>query len=395
MKSVCFYSLLLSIVLNIFITGCWDYHELDNDASVSLLLFDLSDTGKPEVTAELRNRGKNTVQGAGARKEPSMAATFIQKQGDSFSQAIDNISTSKDMDYSHYSGYIWSEKMAKSKFLEDYLDRIIRISDSRRARRRALIFLTSANAHDVFGATIPLSEETIGEGLIGLANESIRNQYSNKTDLNDFFYELSIPGIEPIAPRIVVQANSLTGQNEISLSGVGAFRGKRFVGWLSREETRGLLWLKGQSGSPELFTIRWGDQILTIRTYKIYGNISVLSGKSLHKPPEFQVQIHWKGTVGMYTGQKLLTSADIPSIEQVIAKYIEGVADKSIQRGQQLKSDVFGFGNALYCKEPTYYRKQFGDKWDTTGFPNIRIHFVIRPELEGFGFTTNPPLDDR
>lgn len=72
---------------------------------------------------------------------------------------------------------------------------------------------------------------------------------------------------------------------------------------------------------------------------------------------------------------------------------MESIIEQSILKAQQLHTDVFGFGNALYCAHPTIYSKRYRKGWNEVFFPKISVSLGIKPKVMSIGMTNNPPED--
>ena len=145
-------------------------------------------------------------------------------------------------------------------------------------------------------------------------------QYSTQVDLNDFLFDLTLMGREPILPRILITQNKTSSsQKRIKVLGSGAFRGARFVGWLNGNETRGVLWLRGKSGHP-LLRFPWEGGEIMVQTENIHTKITLSrSVGAENKEIPFLIKMKWQGKIVMYTGhttsRNLLTVASSKNIQ--------------------------------------------------------------------------------
>lgn len=111
------------LVLSIFLlTGCYDYHELNDLEIVSSMLVDMKDD-KYVVSIEVLDTSKSAKNGS----------FFLSGEGDNFEQAMNNIFYNSAMTpfYSHMTTLIISEDVAK-KGLEKHLDFLLRDTQFRK-----------------------------------------------------------------------------------------------------------------------------------------------------------------------------------------------------------------------------------------------------------------------
>ena len=64
------------------------------------------------------------------------------------------------------------------------------------------------------------------------------------------------------------------------------------------------------------------------------------------------------------------------------------MCDKAISLAKENKTDVFGFGNMIYKKNPKYF-KEIENIWDDELFLNIDVEYDIDLKLEAKGNINN------
>jgi len=385
-----FYNYALAAGLTFFVTGCWDYNELDREASVSLFGNDFSDNGTAQISMEIRKQSDQSSEDEGNGKMGK--SVIMSASGPTFFDAIQNTSreAALRLDFTHDIGSVFSEDVLKSTDFRATLDRIVRIGET---RRRELFLATSHKAVAILQADASLKND-VGEELLGLTDETAEQQTSPKTDLNDFLYDIGCPGIDPIMPRIEVKEDTENRTNRLSLEGCAAMRHLQFAGWFTGDETRGILWLRNKSGHPTL-TFSWNGQKVTVQTLAIHAHISLTNSSNFHKgiAPEFTAMLDWTGDLVMYSGRKRLTLHDLNSIQQKVNDVVSSTVATSLQKAQSLPADVYGFGKVLYNRDPVTFKKLYGRNWDERGFAISKIHTTVKSKLNSLGYTQQPPLE--
>jgi spore germination protein KC len=214
-------------------------------------------------------------------------------------------------------------------------------------------------------------------------------QYSTRVDLNDFLYDLTTVGIEPIIPRILMLQNANSPSPILKASGCGAFRHAMFVGWLNAKQTRGLLWLRNRPGKS-LLRFPWQDGTIVVESDDLQTNIQTQLKKKV-MIPSFRIDVHISGKIVMYTGDRALTTEDIPSIQRAWKKEIEHTILSTIQRAKKLRTDVIGFGNVFYCSNPRLYKAKFMTHWDERFFPQSMMMLHVENKIIAIGMTNHRP----
>ena len=64
------------------------------------------------------------------------------------------------------------------------------------------------------------------------------------------------------------------------------------------------------------------------------------------------------------------------------------ICDKAILLSKENKTDVFGFGNMIYKKNPNYF-KEIENIWEDELFLNIDVEYDIDLKLEAKGNINN------
>lgn len=381
-------------VLSLLISGCWDYHELDDETVISIFAYDVNSSHQLLASAYLQTPQQKSDSNSGSGTGTSKPE-ILQAVGKTMFEAIKNLSTysPNQLAFHHHIISILSEEFARSRHFGNGLERITRVGAT---RRRGLFAITSGNAFEVLRIKLPPVDD-LSQGLSKLLEESKEQQYSIKMDMNDFLYDLTTTGIEPILPRIVlVSGKSLINKKpELKIFGSGAFRGTHFVGWLSGTETRGVLWLRGKSGHP-LLKFPWKDGEIIVQTEDIQAKI--IPPKQVRRIKQrlsFQISAQWQGEIVMYTGHRILSIQDIPSIQQGVVTQMKPILKQSIIRAQALHSDVIGFGNAFYCVHPRIYRVRYLDQWNDVYFPKITYSFQVKAKILSIGMTSHAPENGR
>jgi len=58
--------------------------------------------------------------------------------------------------------------------------------------------------------------------------------------------------------------------------------------------------------------------------------------------------------------------------------------NQAIELAKNLKTDIFGFGNAVYKKKPTQFN-DIKDRWNEEVFPNLEIEVEVDLKLTAKG----------
>lgn len=166
----------------------------------------------------------------------------------------------------------------------------------------------------------------------------------------------------------------------MAINGTALFKDDKMVGWLNQEESRGLLWLRGQVNRGQIkFSLPEGSKGLM--SNEIY------TAKTKIKPVVSNGQIIMKVKIDAETVVEEIT-ADVPMDRPEDIKRLEQAQDQAIYREiqaaldaaqKQLQVDVFGFGEAIHREYPQQWQ-EMKPVWDEL-FPELQVELEIKSTI--------------
>lgn len=337
------------LFLIFFLTGCWDYRELNEYAIVTGMAIDEKD-GKYEVSLLFAN-GKKEEESQGE-------VSLYTNEGASIYEAIKNISLSvpKEIYLSHLSVIIISENLAK-KGVTPILDYLLREPESH--QNFFILFSKDCKAKDILSIINPVSDYPSQNIIQNInINQNIQGRITDSS-FNKFISTLLKTGANPIANSIVLvgdkekgskkeeQENSVTNAY-IKLDSLGIFKGDKLVDWATTDESIGINMLLGKVSKLYL-EIPCDDNktIITTESFKVKNNVS---------KNKIDVNIKTDGSI-IETGCNL----DLESLS-IIKELEKKAEDKmynyvydAVNKAKKLGTDIFGYGNMIYKHYPKYY----------------------------------------
>lgn len=347
---------LLTILLLLFTTGCWNYRELNEYAIVTGISIDY-DNNKYEVSALFAN-GKT-------KEEEKSQITLSTGSGNTIYEAIKNISlsTPKDINISHLSVVIISEDVAKNG-ITPVLDYLIR--DPQAHQNFYIVIAKDTKAKNILSVINPLSDYPsqnitstikITEQLLARVTDA---------SFNKFVAKILDKGINPVANSIILVGNEEEGtqkekqENSVTkaytkLDKLAIFKEDKLIDWADEEESIGINMLLGNIKSLYL-NIPCNDNYIVVTTssYSIKNNI---------KKDKISVNINAIGNIGeVGCSINLNNKKEIDKIEKLAKNKMYTFTNKALYKAKSLKTDIFGYGNLIYKKYPRYFNSI--DKWD-------------------------------
>ncbi|MBT2696753.1 Ger(x)C family spore germination protein [Bacillus sp. ISL-40] len=412
MSNISKFRCLIIIVINSFLlislTGCWSSHEAEENAVIDIMGIDINEKGEYEITASIVKTyqifsltSKNNSDGKGEN------SFIISTTGKSIVQAISSLARTipKRLYFGHMNVLVLGNTFASKENLEQSLDYFKRENDF---RPNLQLYVTKGKAKDII-TTKPELKPTLGLEIRGMFATNRYATSSMVKDLSKFSEGLSSVSMEPytgvLSNSIANDKLAQTGKVEpigqesskslipqesreasLSLNETAVFKNGKLVGYLNKEETNGLLWLKGDlvkdviiapcgDGSSE------GNTSLTIRKV----NTSISPEKNDSKIA-FHVDIHADGEISEIT-------CSTPSISSNylanLNRQVEGIVRKEIDDlFRKIKydwnTDIIGFGDQFKRKYPEDWRGM-ASSWKKDGFKDTDIDINIDFSITRFG----------
>ena len=344
---------LFSIIL-LFMTGCYDYQELNNRAVIAGVAIDFEDDTF-YIDLEILNNKKSSSQ-----EEESNKTYYIQGSGSTLDKAFQDCHSriSKDPYYSHLKVLILGEEVAKEK-LSDVLDYMIRDAAIRN------IFLPvlakGSKASEILEATT--SENPVVSTSIQsmIENNKTNDSISILKDFEEFTSEI----IDPYRDGYI---NTISkDEDTLLLSGIAAFHGYELATFLDTEEAIAFNTLNNDSTNYYI-TIPCENRQEEAVTIKLYQN----DGTSFSFQ-ENNITVKSKLNATIIEDSCHYDFRD-PSVYQKLATLAKPLIEKDFQnvigKLKEKQTDILGINETYYQK----YRTPL-DNWYQYNFTyNIEVN---------------------
>ncbi len=369
--------ILIIYVLLFYLTGCWNYRELNDYAIVTGMAIDYTDN-KYEVSL-LFSSSKKTD------KDQDSIITLYSDTGDSIYEAIKKLSLSipKEIYISHLSTVIISDTLARNG-VTPVLDYLLREPQSH--QNFFIILSKDSKAKDILSVIAPMADypsQNITSTI--KITEQLQGRITN-ANFNKFVSKIIQKGISPISNSIILignkdngtkkeeQENSITSA-QTKLDTIGIFKGDKLIDWANIEESIGINMLVGDV-DVLYFDLPCNNNktIITTNSYKI--NNKVQKNKII-------VNITSKGMINeVGCNIDLQDNKVITKLQEEAKDKMKEYVYKAINKAKSLKTDIFGYGNMIYKKYPEYFNNI--EDWNEY-FPNLDIIVNIDFKLEEKG----------
>ncbi|MCD9022870.1 Ger(x)C family spore germination protein [Cohnella silvisoli] len=401
---------LLIIVMTQILTGCWSRVEVNDLSIVTATALDKIEGGKIRLTLQIAvprmlgqvgsGGGGGGGRGSGGEKKSTVT---VSENGETVLDAFRRLQEKlpRKLFFSHSRIIIIGEQLARDG-VSPVLDFFSRY---REARLHSYILFTKGEASDILN--IPPKWEKISSEEI---REEEKSHIGVSIYLVDFLDMLLTDGVEPIAAlvepkstEVKKKSDSESGQSppesekSVVIAGAAVFRKDKLIGWMNGKEARGALWLRNELKQA----------VITVTIPEEMGNGKVsaklLKGESKFKPilknNKLIMKVEIRAQDDLYENSSKL-DLNKPDAIKYVQKKLEEDIEKRIQivldkTQKQFKSDVFGFGTAVYRTYPKAWKKKFKDRWDQE-FPELEVKIAAHVRVVRTGLTNKSiTLEDK
>lgn len=348
-------SSLLTFLLLIPLSGCWDYRGLDELTIVTGVAIDK----KPEE--DIYQLTYEIVDLIEPIKEKGPNRKLIESEGKTIFEAVRNAKrrVSNKLYFGHSELIIICEEIARNEDLNVVLDFFTRDSECRETIN--VVVSQEKTARDI------IASEGIGHTVI--TNEILEILEDDKkitssilsVELYRLFNIMGAEGKELALPAFHIVQND--GKPTAETNGTAVFKDNKLVGFLSPEESKYFLFIVNEIEGG-IFTVASSGQRPNI-SFEIYNNDTNLSFE--YKDEKLKIKI--KTTTVVFLGEFMrqfapLDEKELNALEETAEKELEDKIRNVVKKLQtEFGSDIFGFGNMIYKKDFRLWR-QLKDNWD-------------------------------
>ena len=388
MKKIKYLIITVMIISTLFNSGCWNRRELE---TLVLIMGAGVDWEKDKVVlnVELLNPMRPEEMGEGK--------PFIlqRAEGKTFFEAVRNIShyISRRIHWSHNEIVVLGLDYAK-RGNREVLDFYVRDAETRLTTLMMVSTTTARNVLDTPGRLVDVSSTKIKSILEKVQGTS---GYSARVNARDFLVALSSKTDQPFLPLVHYIEGPIVDEelgeqvrrdeerlSLIKVEGLAVFRDDKLSGFLDKDETRGMLFIRGDL---EGGIINFSED----HSGQAHGNIEILNVKSKISPriegEKFfmTIDITVEGNLGEYNGQLDITDPNsLFIIGKAAALTVKGEVKMALNILMgEYELDTLGFGSAFIRKYPKK-RKEIENNWEEI-FPKIITNVNTKVNIRRVG----------
>jgi spore germination protein KC len=196
--------------------------------------------------------------------------------------------------------------------------------------------------------------------------------------------EISRGEISPKSTDVLKQSGEY---KKLKYTGLGAFKKDKLAGWLDEDESKGYNYITDNVKN----TIGYADYDSKVKiTYEILNAKSRTKVYFLENKPAIDVEIKIKQNIGIVEGEFDVSAEENKQVlNEISASRVKSLCEKALNKAQnELKTDIFGFGEAIHRKYPKVWEK-FKDDWNDK-FTDLPVNITVEAETNQLGQITKP-----
>lgn len=380
--------ILIILLLTMFCTGCYNYHELSDFAIVTGIGVD-----KDEERFKVSVMIANASNVSSSSKEGDSSTTVITGTGKTITEAITDIEkiVPKDLYTGHLSAIVISDKLAYEG-LYDILSSIMRNPES--IKKLFIIIAKESESVDILKTLSPLENFPTQNIVTNLKTSNTILGTTTDVIMSTFIANMLDEGIENILPTITIDGNKNEADNvddlknsevkgELKLNNLSIFKNDKLIGYVDEDISKGINIINNQAISTKLFLPCYKNLdkylVLKIDTPKTKINLDIENNKL-----KYTLNVTGTGSINETNCKLDLNDPNvIENINNSASAEIYDLINNSVNEVFKYKSDIFGLGNILYKKDPKLWKKLEKDWNNNLDKLDIKVESKINIKSKG------------
>lgn len=353
--------IILSLILLLTLTGCWNYNELNDYSIVSGVAIDKSGD-EYEMSVLISNSPKSNS--SESNSSVSQVVVYSGK-GKSIFSALKQIGliSPSELYFGSFSVLVVSEEVAKDG-INNAIDFFVRYPNSR--KNFYVVLSKESKAKDTLKIMTPLSSFPSQKITDNVKSTTQLQGIISSKNFNDLLSTILTPGTELSMNCIEIVGDVEEGSNKeniessepktyTKLGNLGIFKNDKLIDWADRDESLGINIINGAI-SEMFLDIEYKDGYVVIDSTSFSSDVKVTLKNN---NPIVNIYLSGEARIVEVEGYvDLEDSKVIEEIQKKVNKKIKKRAEQAIDLAIQNKTDIFGFGKMFYQEYPKYFKKQ-------------------------------------
>ena len=350
--------MIISILLTLLLTGCFNYKELNEYSIVTGIAIDKKDN-KYELSLLISNSPKNSSDNS--KKETQIVV--YSGLGDTIFEALKDVEliSPKEIYLGHFSILVIGEDVAKEG-VNNILDFFLR--DTNAKKNFYIAIAKNCKAKDTLKIITPLADfpsQNISDNLI--STNKLQGIISNM-NFNKFLSNIKRNGIEAVLNTIEIIGNEDKGfsnknietsepKTYLKLAPLAIFKSDKIVNFATDLESIGINIINNKTNEMYI-TVKYNDSDIIINTNSFKTKVTIDIKDNI---PIVNINASCEAKiVEINNNININDDKVLKEINSLANKELKKYINKGISLAKKNNTDIFGFNLKLYQNYPKYYK---------------------------------------
>jgi len=393
--------LLLIAVSAAALSGCWNRRELNELAITVGLAIDRAEDGGVRVSAQVVEPGEvasgRAAGGGGGNRSP---VTLYSAKGESVFEAVRKLTTvsPRKIYFSHLRVVVFGESLLREGIAKE-LEFLSRDHEVR--TDFYIIAAKGVEGHEVLDQLTPLVKLPAQKLFTSLQTSEQAWAPTYGVQLDELITSIVSKGKHPVLTAIEIKGDKKAGETQknveeidspanLTYSNLVAMKGDKIVGWLTMEESKGWAYITNNVQNSVGVIDCPGGGTLSLEIVRSKSSMRAESGGGR---PSLSVDVFAEANIGEVRCRVDVSNPkEIRKLEDSAERKIVELMSAAVERSQQLRTDIFGFGEELHRTSPGAWRK-LEKRWDET-FADLPVRFQADVKIRRIGTTNKSFLQE-
>jgi len=382
---------ILIILSTIFLTGCWSSREINTLAITACIGIDKTENGYLVTEQVLNPRAIATKVTA---ESPVVIYTA---EGDDLAEIVRRFTTQSSRIFynADLRMVVFGEDVAKDG-IQNILDYFLRNYEYR--TDFYFVIAKNSTANEVLGTLTPIELVPGFSMYISLKMSEEKWAAMKSIRIIELVNSIIADGDNPVLTGIEISQDEISPKStdilkqsgkykKLKYTGLGAFNKDKLVGWLDEDESKGYNYITDNVKN----TIEYADYDSKVKiTYEVLNAKSRTKVYFLENKPAIEVKIKTKCNIEIVEGEFDVSAEENKQVlNELLARKVKLLCEKALNKAQkELKTDIFGFGEAIHRKYPKTWEK-LKDDWNDK-FTDLPVNITVEAETNQLGQITKP-----
>ncbi len=379
----------LALLLNLLLSGCWSSQEV-NTLGISVCLgIDKSEDGY--IISEQVINPKAIASKRATNESPIVV---YSGEGANIQETITRLTTitSRKIYSSHLRMVILSEDVAREG-INDIIDYLLRYHEYRTDFYFAIAKGTSAK--EILSTLTPV-EAIPGVDMFNKLKMSFEEWAPTRAiKIIELANDLAADGINPSMNAVELSDDSSKTDStdvlrktvafeKLKFTNIGAFQKDKLVGWLNETEAKGYNYITNHVKHTSGYSFDGEGTEISADVLKAKSKIKA---RVVNNQPQIDVEVKISYIITEVRGNLDVSKIDnIGIINEMHEDKIKVMCDEAVNKAQELRTDIFGFGERIHAKDPVYW-KTVKENWHDV-FADIPVNIKVTAEIVAPGDIT-------